>query len=370
MPLEIRLIKDSEYEAVNDFFNRPDNLQRNKLLAERSYNDFSWEFIKRPNGKAIYAIAIDVEEGKEPAIVGIQCVIPFKMTSSTGQRFLAGKGEDTLIDLRASIKYKNIDILKELSSLLDESCKKNGFEFLWGFNNLPATNKRLGYENPFKTTDAVLILNPIQAFKHTIVIKAGLSFFGKLRTAILTGGAYLYSLKRILVFCGKSSYKINFNLDENEDLFRRIDYQDEIYFSLQDDAYLKWRIAENPYPVSYKSYQLIDQEGIMKAQVICSINKNVAFIDQLLIDKKLSSKTVHYLLRKVIRSLKSEGACLVRYIGFQNNALKVKEINKLKKSGFVFTGKGEQFTFKKLVDDSLITPENIYLSRMYKQGVN
>jgi len=47
-----------------------------------------------------------------------------------------------------------------------------------------------------------------------------------------------------------------------------------------------------------------------------------------------------------------------------------REIKLLKNIGFVFTGKGEWFTFKKLTDNSIINPENIYLSRLYKQGIN
>ena len=46
------------------------------------------------------------------------------------------------------------------------------------------------------------------------------------------------------------------------------------------------------------------------------------------------------------------------------------EMGLLKNLGFVFTGKGEWFTFKNLSGNSNINPKNIYLSRMYKQGVN
>jgi hypothetical protein len=120
MPLEIRLIKDTEYKAVNDFFNITPNLNSPAKKIVRDYNEFCWEFINGPSGKAIYAAAWDIEEGKEPVIVGIQCMIPLKMISADGKSFLTAKGEDTLIDIRAQIKFKQTDILRELYTILFE----------------------------------------------------------------------------------------------------------------------------------------------------------------------------------------------------------------------------------------------------------
>src|ERR1035437_4339397 len=103
MPLEIRLIADSEYRAVNDFFNKARNVNRPAMETVRSYDQFCWEFMNGPGGKAIYAAAWEVDKGKEPAIVGIQCMIPLKMISSDGKCFLTAKGEDSLIDFSAQI---------------------------------------------------------------------------------------------------------------------------------------------------------------------------------------------------------------------------------------------------------------------------
>jgi hypothetical protein len=52
----------------------------------------------------------------------------------------------------------------------------------------------------------------------------------------------------------------------------------------------------------------------------------------------------------------------------RNNPLNIREMDLLRNMGFVLTGTGEWFTFKPLSDNSVITPDNIYLSRMYKQG--
>jgi len=371
MPLEIRLSNDSEYKAINDFFNRAHNIQRSTLRADRSFNDFRWEFIDCPNGKAIYAIALDdLEDEKQPLIVGIQCVVPARMTSSRGRRFWVGKAEDTLIDIRASFKYRDTDILRELSSVLEQECMKNGFEFLWGFNTIPATNKRLGYENPFRSTNGIFVVDPVPAFKNIAARRPTLPFGGKLKLALLTGGAYLYSLKSKLLVRTKYERSVNFGLNDNEGLLRQINDQNELFFYLQDSAYFQWRVTDNPHPIKYKSYQLFDREDNMRAQVICSIRDDVAFIDQLLFDKTLSKRAVRSFVQKIIGYLKKEGICMVRYMGFQYNKLKLNEIKMLKRVGFVFTGKGEQFTFKNLSSHAPVKPERIFLSRMYKQGVN
>jgi hypothetical protein len=367
MPLEIRLIKDSEYKAANDFFNNTRGINHPANKTVREYNEFCWEFVNCQDRKVIYAGAWDVEEGKESVIVGIQCVIIHKMISSDGNWFLAAKGEDTLIELNAFVKFKKTDILNELFAVLIDECIKIGVEYLWGFNNIPATYKRLGFENPFKSFYAVLVLNPVKAYKNIASLKSENKASDKLKMAILSGLSYLFSLKKILVLSQKQRYHINSEIDENTGLFQRAALSDRLFFLLQDKAYLKWRIQDNPYPVKYRSYQLLDQDNILHAQVICSMIKNVAFIEQTLFDKNLNRRIVNFLLKKVIRSLKNEDICLVRYTGFKNNMLNNREMKLLKNIGFVFTGKGEWFTFKKLTDNSIINPKNIYLSRLYKQ---
>ena len=87
MPLEIRIVSDSEYRAVNDFFNNTRNINVPAKKTPRGYPEFCWEFIDGPAGKAIYAAAWEVEAGKEPVIVGIQGLIPLKMIASDGATF-------------------------------------------------------------------------------------------------------------------------------------------------------------------------------------------------------------------------------------------------------------------------------------------
>src|ERR1039457_506600 len=246
MPLEIKLIKDSEYEAVNDFFNKARNIIRPAPETVRNFDQFCWEFMNGPYGKAIYAAAWDVEEGKETAIVGIQCMIPLKMISSDGNCFLTAKGEDSLIDIRAQIKYKKTDILRELYNILFEECRKRGIEHVWGFNNMYATIKRLGFELPVKSFYGVLVLKPLQAYNNIVIQNSVNTTFGKCRIALLSGLSFIYSWKKALIFSPRGKNRFNAAMNENADLFQRASHPDRLYFLLQDNAYLKWRIAENP----------------------------------------------------------------------------------------------------------------------------
>ena len=369
MTLEIRLIKDSEYEAVNDFFNNARSVDHHYQKTKRLYEHFTWEFLNGPAGKAIYAIAIENES--ESKIVGIQCAIPVKMISLDGKSVLSAKGEDTIVDIRAQIKNRKIDIVKELYLLIFKECQKNGIDYIWGFNSVLATFKRLNFDFPFKSSYGVLVLRPIKAYENIVKLNSKNTNLDKVKIAALTVISYFISFRKYLIFSKNKNYKINFELNDNIDLFKRASIKDkQLFFLFQDDEYLKWRITENPYPISYKSFQVLNEGNILKMQVICSINNDVAFIEQILFDKNLNKSVVYYLLKKIIKIIYNEKICLIRYSGFSNNIINKNEKNIIKNIGFVFTKKGEQFVCKNLSDNSILNPYNIFLSRLYKQGRN
>ncbi len=370
MPLEIRLINESEYTAVNDFYNMTSHIGRPAPLIIRSYDKFCWEFINCPVGTSIYAGAYEHKEGNKPVLVGTQCVVLLKMIDAKGNAIMTAKGEATLIDIKALTRYKKKDILKELFSILIEECGKRGIEFLWGFNTIPATYKRLGFDNPFKSYHGLLVLKPVKAYKNIVSLKINTTPMDKFKIAAGAGLSYLYSIKKSFILSRKNKYRLNFELNENEILFRNASSPDKLIFLLQDKNCFDWRISANPYHISYKSYQLMDENNMLSAQVICSIQKDVAFIEQTLFDSKLNKKNRQLFLKRILTLLENENISVVRFTGFTNNRLNQAEMNLVKSIGFLFTGKGEWFTFKNLSADSIINPENIYLSRMYKQGVN
>lgn len=370
MPLETRLLNDSEYKAVNDFYNSTSHIGRPAPSIPRSYSDFCWEFIACPNGKALYAGAWEIEEGKDPVLVGVQSVIILKMISADGAQSLCAKGEGTLIDIKAIIKFKKTDILRELFDILIVECQKKGVQFLWGFNNIPASYHRLGFENPFKSYHGTLVLKPFKAYQNIVSLRSKKSALDNFKIAVFSGLSSLLSIQRTFLLSKINSYSVRSEIDENQTLFQKAASAGELIFLLQDEEYLKWKISQNPYPITYRSYQFTDANNSLMAQIICGIQKDVAFIEQTLFDKQLDKKTIRSFLKSILRSLKKENICLVRYTGFRQNDMNAREMDLLKSLGFIFTGKGEWFTFKNLSDHSDLRPENIYLSRLYKQGVN
>ncbi|MEI7660930.1 MAG: hypothetical protein WCK34_01970 [Bacteroidota bacterium] len=368
MPLEIRLIDDSEYRAVIDFHNNTRNLNGHAKKVMRGTREFCWEFLDGPDRKAVYACAWEVEDGKEPVLIGTQCMIIHRMISTVGEMILAAKGEDTLLEINALLKYKHRDILKELNALLTDTCRNLGVEFLWGFNSLPATFRRLGYKTPFKSVNTVLVLNPAKSCQYLLRLRAEGTVWGKLKIAALTGLSYVCSLKRNFVPASKNGCRISSGIDENTSLFQHAAYPDRLFFLIQDQEYLRWRTRDNPYPVKYKFFQLLDHGNRVKARIICSLNGNTAYIEQALFAKDLKKKSVNYFIKSMVKSLENEPVFLVRYTGLSNNALSIREMDLFRNMGFVSTGTGEWFTFKPLSDNPLITPGNIYLSHLYKQG--
>lgn len=371
MSIEIRLLKESEYGVANDFYNKTAHIDRQAPEIPRSYSEFSWEFINCPYGKAIYASAWESEGSKEPVLIGIQSVILLKMIAEDGRQILSAKGEATLIDMKALIKYKRTDILKELFNVLIQECNKAEVEFLWGFNNIPATYKRLGFENPFKSYHGVLVLKPVKAYNNIASLKSNTTVVESIKTAIYVGLAYmLFALKKIFILSERNKYVFNTELGENQNLFHNASFPNKMIFLLQDRNYLDWKIFQNPYNINYRSFQLLDENKLLVAQVICSVQKDVGFIEQTLFDKKIKRNDRKVFLKSILQILENEHICLVRYTGFDSNELNASEMHLLKSVGFALTGKGEWFTFKNLSTKSIINPENIYLSRMYKQGVN
>lgn len=367
MALEIRLINDSEYKKAIDFHNNTRKLNWPAKKVMRGAHEFCWEFLNGPNRKAIYACAWDIEDGKE-VLIGTQCMIIHRMISTEGKTILAAKGEDTLIEINALLKFKETDILKELNTFLTDTCRNSGVEYLWGFNRLPATYRRLGYQIPFKSVNTVLVLNPVKSWQYLIKLRSENTVWGKLKIATISGLSYVYSLKRIFIQIRKKGFYINSEITENAQLFQKAANPDPLFFLVQDQEFLKWRTRDNPYPVKYKFFQLLDCDNSVKAQIICSLNENVAYIEQTLFAKDLKRKSVNFLLKSMVKFLKNELIFLVRYTATRNNPLNIREMDLLRNMGFVSTGTGEWFTFKPLSDNPVLNPDHIYLSHLYKQG--
>ena len=118
------------------------------------------------------------------------------MITGEGKEILSAKGESTLIDMKAMIKHKKTDILKGLFDILYAECRNRGVGFMWGFNNIPASYKRLGFENPFKSSHGLLVLKPMKAYKNIMLNKSNVSMRSKIKIGLGTFSLYVFSLKK------------------------------------------------------------------------------------------------------------------------------------------------------------------------------
>src|ERR1035437_8870639 len=125
--------KEDDYKKINDFFNKI-------YSANRTIEQFYWEFHNAPAGRAIYIIAED--DGK---IIGTQCAIPIYLENSIGEKILSGKSEDTLVDPL----YRGQNIFYKLYDVLFEKCLENKIKILWDFTTAYKPFKKMGFEIPY-----------------------------------------------------------------------------------------------------------------------------------------------------------------------------------------------------------------------------
>jgi hypothetical protein len=105
------------------------------------------------------------------------------------------------------------------------------------------------------------------------------------------------------------------------------------------------------------------------AEIIFSINGQVAFIEQIIYSQRLQDKTLRRFLKRAISIIKGKGISIIRFMGFKSNVYNRKEMNQLKRLGFIFTGKGIPFIFKHLsAKDNDMDIKNLFISRLYTQG--
>jgi hypothetical protein len=369
MSLEIRLLKDNEYSDIVHFFNNARNIDHKEQNDFRTLERFRWEFVEGPAGPAIYIVAVDMDDVSKPKIIGTQCAIPFYMLSSCNERVLTAKSEDTLLDIASLKKYKGRDIVKEMYHVLFQECTKAGIRFIWGFTNVVATFKRLGFEIPFHTKNAVLTIRPIQAYSYLSRLNANNTRKDKFKILVLSYLSSLYGLKKAFLTALPSGYRLVDRETINTTLFFSFGTEKPTYYMLeQDDAYMKWRLWDNPSDIGYKTKQLINKQGQLMAEMVYSNCNGITYIEQMLFHAQLNDHVKLSFIKETICDMVKDKSAIIRFVGLETNKINMHEIGLLKKVGFIFAKKGAGFVLKQLNPDFLIDATNIILSRLYFQG--
>lgn len=355
MAIEIRLLRDSEDELANNFFNAI-------YKSHRPIENFKWEFKNGPRGKAIYVAAVDTAETNFTKIVGIQCAIPLDLIRPDGTTVLTAKSEDTLVDPA----YRGQKLFERMYDLLFEECRKAGIKYIWGFTPALKAFERIGFNAPFKTSQALLVLNPWKAYRYLKTLNPSNTFSDKAKIFGLCVMSYARALKRVTV--SKTKLRLNeVTLTSKDNLLQQFYHnQPHYYFLRQNTTYLDWRLTQNPFVNRYRTFQAVSNATPV-ADVIVNRRSEVSYLEQALFSEAVSFDERVRVIRTIIDTTANETP-LVRALCFETNDAMHEQIAVLKNVGFTYLKRGNYFVWKSLDPDDTIKAENLFLSRLFTQG--
>lgn len=350
MAIVLRLLQENEIQLANDFFNHI-------YKTTRSIENFRWEFINGPFGKAIYVVAIDDTISIQTKIVGIQCAIPIEFISITGKTVLTAKSEDTLVDP----SYRGQKIFERMYERLFAECTKAGIKYIWGFTPAQKAFERIGFEIPFKTEQALLVFNPFRAYGYLKGLNLQNKTTDKVKILMLSFLSFLKGLK--IWFIRKNElYQASF---ENKNTVFQKFITDSEYYTLNESApYIKWRLTDNPFSNQYVSYQYKKGEELV-GDAIVNHRKNVSHIEQL---HSRPGRETKSFLASLTKECYHKNAALIRVFCFSSNTILQSQGNALSQIGFTYLKRGNYFVWKSIDPTNEIKPEQVIINRLFTQG--
>jgi hypothetical protein len=360
MAVIVRLLAKDELPLANNFFNHIYN-------TNRSIEAFNWEFVTGPFGQAIYLAAIDTDFKNEIKIVGIQCAIPLMMITSSGEKILTAKSEDTLVDTN----YRGQDIFNKMYDLLFDECKNADIKYIWGFTPAYKPFVKLGFNLDFKAQQGLFVLKPIGAYRFFKALNPKNKVKDKIKIFVLQILSKLITAKNS--FVKKTAYRTSISNIFNSQLIIKNNFHlssNTSLFLYEDDKYFKWRISDNKYLNHYQNIDFIDKSGVVCANVIINKRNNIGYVEQILFDKNVSTDDKKSIVKETINQLKHQGVDAIRFLAFDANYTNKTEIEILKSIGFVILKRGTWFVWKSLDENYSYPSESVLLSRLYTQGNN
>ncbi len=233
--MEIRLIADGEAESSNDFHNR-------LYKKRRTLTQWRWDFIENTFNDSTVPYAVVADKGN---IVGTQALIPIQMIDSGGIYWTA-KSEETLVDP----EYRGRQLFEKMYRFLFDYGKEKNFLSIWGFTPAIKAFNRLGFLSPVVTSQ---IFFPFSVRSVPVLIESSIKSSVK-RTIfkIIFAGARLVSTCRLFINCPGMPENMEIRTLDSappdsgkvcESFIKKWGGR-TIY---RDEAYLNWRIINNPY---------------------------------------------------------------------------------------------------------------------------
>lgn len=361
MGIVIKQLKKGEIDDFKNRINTNKHLSDHSPFLDGSLEEFRWQFFSDSPNKSLYFLAIDDVNNE---LIGTMAALVIPMQMPNGEVGLTIKPEDVLLSIRALVKYKGRDILKELLEAIEKGTESKKVKFYWGFTEATSAFIRLGFSKEFSSQQGILVFKMMQAYNHLINLNSSNGLKQKILILGLSTIAYIKS--SLIRKKTKSFICKEISFDEiNEDILLSFLPSNMYSLSLNKD-FLQWRILDNPSILKYHILQFENlQEEIIAYLIYSEKQKGVFFIEQFLYENTLSLDQKQKVTMSAVHHLKKKKASIIRTMGFTHNKINQEECEILRKIGFIYANKGIPFILKSKVE---LKKEDIYLSRLNTQG--
>ncbi|OJX91930.1 MAG: hypothetical protein BGP01_06505 [Paludibacter sp. 47-17] len=362
MSVEIKVLKKEDISELQRLFEKTPVLKQHDPFVTGSLDEFKWQFFNDNYQSSVYVIAYDAARDELAATLS---ALYFPMKTPDGEVCQSIKPEDALVNIKALVRHKDHDFLKELLDLIESKSELMNIKFLWGFTYAANSFERLGFSRCFSSKQGTYVIRPVSAYKHLVSLNTSNGVKQKIQIAGLTLMSYLKSIVNTRNYKEIICKEVELN-DINEETLLGFLAPDLYSIHLNKD-FLNWRIVENSSMLKYSILQFEDHSHKIIACFIYSQKEGrVFFVEQFLFHPDLSVAFKERISRRALQHLKSKGAAIVRAMGFDHNKVNKEELGILNNAGFIFINRGIPFIFKSL--DNKVKPENVYLSRLNTQG--
>jgi len=362
--IQIRLAVPEDCTRINIFHN-------SYYRTERTRAQWEWEFRRGAPTSAVLPIAVAELEGR---IVGTQALILIEMLDRHGP-FLAAKSEETLVD--PSMRGRNLFV--RLYEPLLAHARDLGVRNIWGFTPARTAFVKAGFDAPMQTSQIFLSLRSGAA--RALVEGFGRSFAKRLfavtaSTVLVLYGHMRASLSRCRDWRAVSVRLLDESPEWADELSQRFLQQWGGTTIRRSQAYLRWRIFENPYvrPLFLAAFE--DDEPVGFACLAMVQPRVAMLVDVFVVDSrsgKLSAATVvEALMRNCARRAQSMGAVAIRGWSVTSHPFD-KLVRKVAgRLGWLYLRRGNDMIYRQVGGAEAppkMPPDQWFISRIYTEGV-
>ena len=250
LEIEYRLAAREDYPKIADFHNQ-------YFEKGKSAGHIEWLALGNPVGEAIYVLAI-----KGDAVIGTQCLIPYKINNNSGITVLTAKSDESCVHP----EYRRQGIFRAMYDYILEHAKQRGIYFIWGFTTATNSFRKLGFEIGLPYQLALCFKNFGSAFRQ---LSNDQGWIKQIKVAAYLLGAKFHKRP-------KSCIEV-IDAEVPEFIKELSEYRGNYNFSIPiSEAYLRWRIIDNPY--YSKSKVLIHREEKIMAFLVYQVQEDTAYV--------------------------------------------------------------------------------------------